>query len=167
MEQWNVTKQTTMCTILWEKHKQIDLFRSNLARSNKQLISDLFDQYWGYRYKNSCGKKFRGQNVFALLIMEIRATAHKISSLIVKTLVHTCLDPSSPPVVAIGSSLHHVTEEFPSLPPAARPKSHTALMPFKPVTPSTKRAPTKSSTCISHLMGCTRVRSQCHHYERQ
>ena len=59
-----------MREILWAKTKQVDLFRSELLRTqNRNLTHNLPDRFWGSCYLSN-GKEYIGHNVFAILLME-------------------------------------------------------------------------------------------------
>ena len=68
----DLKKRDIMREILWAKPKQVDLFRSELLRTqNRNLTHNLLDRFWGSCYICDSGKYYIGHNVLANLLMEI------------------------------------------------------------------------------------------------
>ena len=65
-------KRDIMREILWAKTKQVDIFRSELLRTqNRNLTHNLPDRFGGSCYMSNSGNEYIGHNVFAILLMEI------------------------------------------------------------------------------------------------
>jgi len=72
-KRWDQNKGPLMEKLLWEKTKQVDLFRSVLVKTQNQKLShDLPDKYWGSSHMTSKGYSFLGEDVFAKLLTKIR-----------------------------------------------------------------------------------------------
>jgi ribA/ribD-fused uncharacterized protein len=74
IRQWEQIRGQVMESILTAKAKQVDLFRSTLiATGNQTLTHNLFNRFWGTTHVTATGSTFIGQNVFAILLTELRS----------------------------------------------------------------------------------------------
>ena len=76
--EWDKIKRDIMRELLWEKTRQISLFRETLLASHPKRLTHILppgnrDSFWATEYMSIVnGKTFPGQDVFAELLMEIR-----------------------------------------------------------------------------------------------
>ena len=120
-QKWDMKKRDIMREILWAKTKQVDLFRSELLRTqNRNLTHNLPDRFWGSCYVGNSGNEYIGRNVFAILLMEIRDSLSSDRSPIPSTL------PKPLP-----QRRHHFASPTPQTPP-----SLLSINPFSPLSPS-------------------------------
>ncbi len=166
---WEMVKRDQMREILWAKARQCDLFRSELLKTQKcRLTHNLPDRFWGSTYVSNAGKTFKGQDVFAKLLMEIRVNIqHKAShkfdhpsvnakpiNVIDKDVSHSPQPSTSassrPPLLPSPSQLSDLatpsrfsvlqSEDFPPLPsPTSAPVTPLSHPGSVPVTPRTLR----------------------------
>ncbi len=78
MWRWDLIKLGVMDDILRAKSQQVSLFRDELLNSFPKRLTHILpntkDSFWATQYTSSSGKLSKGQDKFAQLLMEIRAT---------------------------------------------------------------------------------------------
>ena len=120
-QKWDMKKRDIMREILWAKTKQVDLFRSELLKTqNRNLTHNLPDRFWGSCYMSNSGKEYIGHNVFAILLMEIRDSLSSDRS------------PIPPTLLKPQPQRRH---QFAS-PTPQTPQSLLSINPFSPLSPS-------------------------------
>lgn len=124
---WEMVKRDQMREILWAKVRQCDLFRSELLKTQTcKLTHNLPDRFWGSSYVSNTGKAFKGQDVFAKLLMEIRAN--------IQTKAFHNFDQNN-----VNAQQQHATDVFQSPQPSS--SNRPSLLP----TPPTLETPNRFS----------------------
>ena len=80
-QNWEMRKRDLMRGILRAKSEQIDLFRSELLKSQNKTLTHILqytkDRFWATNYTSSTGNVIKGEDAFAKLLTQLRETLLK------------------------------------------------------------------------------------------